>query len=123
MRCSWRTAVSTFVYGVTTPQPEIRGDLIVSAAACMEFAACIPESIDQGLLDMHMDVFELGTKFKIAGLDFRPDLGQSVGNLLAFVVGQYPDFAQHLGMSCRGGDILCVQPPVKANAFGKSLNV
>ena len=55
-------------------------------------------------------------------LNFPADVRQGLLNLKAFVGGEQPDLGEHLGVGDRGFDILSVQPPVEAHAFGELLD-
>ena len=45
---------------VADPEPHVGGDLVVSAAGGVEFAAGVADPLDQRPLDVHVDVFEFG---------------------------------------------------------------
>ena len=61
-------------------------------------------------------------KGNLSLLNFRANLLQCLPNLLALIGGDQPDFGKHLSMCDRSGNILGVQPAVKAHAFGKLLD-
>ena len=72
------------VDGVADPQPEIGRDLVVSAAPRMQLSPDISEAIDQRLLDVHVDVFQVGSQLEVAGLDFCANFEQPLLDLLLF---------------------------------------
>ena len=50
------------VDGIADEQLQIGGDLVVAAAAGVQLAADVAQPLDQGRLDVHVDVFELGAE-------------------------------------------------------------
>ena len=83
------------------PEPQVGRDLIVAAAAGMELAAGVAEPVDQGPLDVHVDIFQFGREREAVLLNFLADLAQGLLNLAAFVVAEQADLGQHLGMGDR----------------------
>ena len=73
------------VDGLADPEPQIGGDLIVAAAGGVQFAAHVADAVDQGPLDVHVDVFQFGAEREAALLDFLADLAQRLLNLPALV--------------------------------------
>ncbi len=104
------------------PKTKVGRDLIVAAAGGMEFAAGIPQPVDQRPLDVHVDVFEFHTEAELSLLNFSANVRQGLLNLKAFVGGKQPLAGEHLGVSDRGFDILSVQPPIKAHTFRELLD-
>ena len=76
----------------------------------------------EGLLDVHVDVFQFGAEREAALLNFLADLAQGLLNLQAFVGGEQPDLGQHLGMGDRALDVLRIEAAVEAHAFGELLD-
>ncbi len=58
---------------VANPQLDIRDDLIVAAAAGVQLAAHVAQTLDQGAFDVRVDVFELDGKSEVAALDVGGD--------------------------------------------------
>ena len=69
-----------FIQRFANPHPHVRADLIISAARGVQLAADVADTIDQSLLDMHVDVFQLDPHRQTVGVEFRLDLSQSVSN-------------------------------------------
>jgi hypothetical protein len=68
---------------VTDPEPQVGCDLIVPRSSCVKLASDVSERIDQGLLDVHVDVFEFDAKRELLAIDslldtqeFPFDLGE-----------------------------------------------
>ena len=91
---------------VANPKPQIGGDLVVAAAGRVQFAAHVAQPVDQGPLDVHVDVFQFGAELEGALLNFLADFLQALLNLAALVGGDQADGGQHLGMGDRADDIL-----------------
>ena len=47
------------VQGIARPQLDVRDDLIVAASGRVQLATHVPQLLDQGRLDVHVDVFPL----------------------------------------------------------------
>ena len=59
---------------VADPQPQVGRDLVVAAAAGVQLAADVADPVDQGPLDVHVDVFQVLAELELAGGDFPADL-------------------------------------------------
>ena len=57
------------VDGVAHPELDVGDDLVVAAAAGVQLAADVAEPLDQGPLDVRVDVFELDGERELAALD------------------------------------------------------
>ena len=99
------------------PETQIGRDLVVTAAGGMELASHIADTICEGLLHMHVDVFKLGAKREAVLLDFFAYLAQALFNLTRFVTGEKANFGEHLGMRGRSGDIVRKQAAIEAQHF------
>jgi hypothetical protein len=86
----------------------------------MQLSTDIAQSIDQLLLDMHMDVFELKPERHLAPIQKSTDLSQFSVYRVKLVGTDQPLPAQHLGVRLRTSNVLLVQSVVKRNAFAKS---
>ena len=104
------------------PQPQVGGHLIVSAAGGVQFSSHVAEPVDQRPLDVHVDVFQFGAEGESALLNFLADFLECLLNLAAFIERQQPDLGQHLGVCGRAVDVMRIQPPVEAHAFGELLD-
>ena len=80
---------------VANPQPHVGGDLIVPAPTGVQLSADIPDFLDQGLFDVHVDIFEFDPVFEPARLDLAADFLQSAFDPVPFVVGKQAHLGQH----------------------------
>ena len=76
-----------------------------------------PEPLDQGRLDVHVDVFALEDEREPSRLDLRPDFRQAPHNLLAFVGSDQTDMGEHLGVRDRAPDVVLEEPTIKGDRF------
>lgn len=111
-----------FADRVADPHFQIGHDLIVAAAARMQFSADIAEPFDEILFDVRMNVFEFERKCESSRVDFRTDFIQSRRNLFGFSRGNQPDFRQHPCVSLARNDVVAVEPLVERNRFGESFD-
>ena len=121
-RCSVFEAGGHGVDFVANPEPQVGRDLVVAAAAGVELAADVADAVDQGPLDVHVDVFQLLAELEAAGGDFVADLLEASDDLVPLVVGEDADFGEHVGVGDRAADIVGVEPAVEAHAFGELLD-
>ena len=117
-----RQAAVDLVDARADPEPQVGGDLIVSAAGRMEFPAHVADPLHQGRLDVHVDIFEFGTELEPILLNFLADFLQRLLNLLAFVGRNQADLGEHLGVGDRALNILRIEPAVEAHALGELLD-
>ena len=83
------------VQRVADPEFEIGGDLVVAASRRVQFAADVPQLLDQCRFDMHVDIFALENKRKVSPFNFSLDFRQSEHNLLAFFRSEQTDPREH----------------------------
>ena len=105
------------VQGIPRPQLDVRDDLIVAASGRVQLATHVPQLLDQGRLDVHVDVFALEDEREVSRLDLRLDFRQGSHNLLAFVVRDQADRREHPGVRLRTPDIVLEKPTVKGDGF------
>ena len=99
-------------------------DLIVAAAAGVELAADVAQAVDQRLLDVHVDVFELGRGTGSCRLNFLPNVGQGLcksGWHSARSVSR-PTLASIWAWAIEPGDVVRIKAVVEADAFGEPLD-
>ena len=60
-----------FVQGISNPQSEIGGNLIIPTAARVQFSAHISQLLNERMFDVHMDIFQLRSIFELAGFNFQ----------------------------------------------------
>lgn len=107
-----------FIEGLPDPHSGVRADLVVSAASGVQFAAGVANPINQGLFDMHVDVFELEPHRQFAAIQFTSNGFQSVLDEFEFLVRQQIHVAKHVRVGDRSANVVLVQPRVKTDAFG-----
>ena len=90
-RCKADQARVDPVERLAGPEFEVGGDLVVAASRRVQLAADIAQLLDQGRLDVHVDIFALQNERKMPGFDLSLDFRQSSHNLLAFVDGEQTD--------------------------------
>ena len=76
------------IEGVAHPELDIGDDLIVAAAAGVQLAADIAQTLDQGAFDVRVDVFELDGEREVAALDLGADGVEGRGDGLGLVGGR-----------------------------------
>ena len=107
---------------VADPQPQVGRHLVVAAAAGVQLAADVAEPVDEGPLDVHVDVFQLLAEDERAGGDLGADLLQAGDDLVGLVGGEHADRGQHPGVGDRAADVVGVEAAVEADAFGEPLD-
>ena len=88
------------------PEAEVGGDLIVAAAGGVELSTDRADALGQGVLDVHVDIFERLDPDEAAGDDVGADVLQAGPNRLDLGAGQDALFAQHGSVGERALDIL-----------------
>src|SRR5262249_507366 len=73
------------VNGGGGPEVQGGGDLIVAAAAGVQLAADVAEPLDQRLLDVRVNIFQLRGKGKLATLDLAGDVVERLDDALGLV--------------------------------------
>ncbi len=76
-----------------------------------------PKRATNALSDVHVNIFELGAKGKLALLNFLANLAKPLLNLLAFGGCDESDVGQHLGVGDRAGDVVRIKAAIEAHAF------
>jgi hypothetical protein len=106
----------------THEQLEIRRHLVIAAARRMQLAPYIARAGNERLLDVHVDVFELGPKRERSRLNFARNLVERRDDHLALVAGQQANLRKHLRMGFGAANIDPGQPAIKANRLSKPLD-
>jgi hypothetical protein len=88
----------------------------------MEFAADVAQALDEGPLDVHVDIFQFRTEWKLPLLNLLADGLEALLDLTAFVSADQADLREHLGMRDGAADVLRVESVVEANAFAEQLD-
>ncbi|MNV18981.1 hypothetical protein D3C71_1098220 [compost metagenome] len=105
---------------VTQPQADIGGDLIVTAAAGVQFFTGHADAVGQPRLDVHVDVFKVDAPVELAGLDFTLDGLQAIDDAVALGIGQHADLGQHGGVGDRAHDVVAIQALVESDGGGEA---
>ena len=105
-----------------THKTRVGSDLIVAAATGVQFATGIAKLVDQGLFDIHVNIFELCFQFKASFVELRFDLAEGGHDLLAFVGADDFLIGKHLRVGDAAGNVLRVETLVEADAFGEAFN-
>ena len=78
-------------------------------------------NVDQGLLNVHMDIFEAVLKDELPRGDPITNLTERLGDQLGFLGRQNPYGREHFRVRNRTANIVRVQSSVKAHTFGELL--
>ena len=100
---------------VAHPQAHIERDLVVARARGVQPPAGRPDDVGQPLLDVEVDVLELGRELELAALDLGLDLGQPALDGAAVLGRQDALGHQHVTVRDGARDILRVEPPVETD--------
>ena len=107
------------VDGVAHPELGVGRHLVVAAPRRVQLPPDVPEPLDQGGLDVHVDVFALEHERKPPRLDLRPNFRQTPHNLLAFLGSEQTHMGEHLGVRDRAPDVVLEEPTIKGDRFGE----
>ena len=88
----------------------------------MQLAADVAEPLDQGALDVRVNVFELDGERELAALDLAGDVVEGGDDLLGLVGGEQADLGEHAGVGLAGADVVAVEPAVEADRLGEGLD-
>ena len=92
------------------PELDVGRDLVVAAAGGMQLPADIADPIDQGGLDVHVDVFAFQNERECSRFDLGPNFRQSPHNLPAFIVRDQTDVRQHPGVGDGASHVVLKEP-------------
>src|SRR5262249_18898543 len=93
-----------------------------AAAAGVELAADVPEALDQGPLDVSVDVLQGGGVGELPGLDLGADVVEGGDNLAGLVGGGQAGLGEPVGVGLAGADVLGVQAPVVSDRLGEGFD-
>ena len=88
----------------------------------MELLAHIAQPLRQYLLHEHVDVLGGGVEGQLALVQIRHDPGKPQHQRLGLLLGKDAAMGQHGGVGHGAGDVLLVQPGVKADGGVKVVN-
>ena len=91
------------------------GDLIIARTPGVQLLAGIADPLDQPMLDVHVQVFQVHPPLKLAGLDLFADLPQAGDDALHFAFFQNAGAAQHAAMGDGAANVLAIEPPVESH--------
>ncbi len=111
-----------FVNRLADPEPQVRRDLIVATPGRVQLAADVAKAVREGLLDVHVDVFQFRTEREAPLLNFPAYLAQGLLNHPAFVGREQANLGQHLGVGRGTFDVLRKQTAIEAHAFSELLD-
>ena len=95
--------------------PEVQGHLVVPGAGGVEPLARVPDPGGEQRLHVHVDVLVVGGEFHLPSLDVRQDAREPRLDGVAVRLGDDAAVREHLGVGHGAGDVLFVQPLVKAD--------
>ena len=98
--------------GIGHKESEGQTDLIIAAAACVQFFARITDELSEPGFNVHMDVFKFTLPDKASVLNFLAYLVQTLNQCCRLLFADNALTAKHAGMGLRGTDILCVEMSV-----------
>ena len=109
------SAVSGALELALHPEAQVDRHLVVARACGMQAARRGADQLGKPRLDIHVDVFEAGREFELAGFDLYQNRVQPVSDLLLIGRRNNARFRQHFGMGERAAYILRVELPVEAD--------
>ncbi|MEY3459336.1 MAG: hypothetical protein RL215_2493 [Planctomycetota bacterium] len=111
-----------FIDGFTGVEFEVCGNLIVAAAAGVEPATDIPDASNQGVFNVHMDIFQILAEGELPGGDFFSDLVEVSTDVVAIFGADDSALSEHCGVGHRTADVDGIEPLIKADGFGERLD-
>ena len=100
------------------PQPHVERDLVIAGAAGVQFGPG-RFAAGQGVLDIHVDIFQFLPPNEFARDNFPGDGGEGLFDGARFPGGQHADFFQHGGVGERAEDVVLPKPPIKGDGLGE----
>src|SRR5262249_5805131 len=117
-----REAGIEVVDGLADPELDVGDDLVVATAGGVELPADVAEPVDEGALDVRVDIFEGIRPLHLAALDLRADVGEGGADGLGLSGGEQPDLGQHAGMGLAGEDVVPEEALVVGDGLGERLD-
>src|SRR5262249_39328659 len=96
---------SIFIGFVSKIEPKVQGDLVVSAASCVQLGSGGTDACGQSRLDIHVNVFESDLELESVIGDFVSNGFKARFNQLAFFLGQQAGLFKGCGVRQRTLDI------------------
>src|SRR5262249_12415956 len=110
------------VEGVADPELDVGDDLVVAAAAGVQLAADVAEALDQGALDVRVDVFGLHGEGEVAAVDVGGDGVEGGDDLVGLGGAEQADLGEHAGVGLAGADVVAVEAAVEGDGLGERLD-
>ena len=104
------------------PEPQIRSNLVIAAAAGVQLFAERPQQFDQAALNGEMNVLGFQAWVEITRSSFLPNGFKAFDQLLTLLGADQVATAQHSGVGHRAIEVLLQQGDVKANRGVEPLN-
>src|SRR5207253_3144744 len=101
---------------------DVGDHLIIATATGVEFPAHVAQALDQGALDVRVNVFQLDGISKLAALDLAGNVIEGADDLPSFVGRHKPYFRQHPGVSLAGADVLAIKAAVEADRLSEGFD-
>ena len=121
-RCTSLQTTVEGVEGVAHPEFDVGDDLIVAAAAGVQFAADVAEPLDEGALDVRMNVFETIENSKFPASISAPMASRASTICSASSADEQADLGEHAGMGLAAEDVVPVEPAVERDGLGEGFD-
>ena len=107
---------------IARPELQVGDNLIVSTPPGVQLAADIAELLDQGRLDVHVDVFALQDERKIPTFYLSLDFRQARTICWHSLARQKSDALEHACVRGRPLDVVLEEPTIKGDGFRELLH-
>src|SRR3990170_4480707 len=107
---------------ITSPEPQVKGNLIVSASGGMKLFACLANPLDQSRFDVHVNIFKRLLEFKLSGKNFRENFIETLNNHYLLVFRNKLAPGKHRCVGDTAFDIVFIESPIERHRFGKRLH-
>ena len=97
------------------PEPEVGRDLIVAAAAGVQFSGYGADQFGQAAFVGGVDVLVAGLNFKLTGAPFSGNKLEAGDDLFGLLLGQEPGCGQRAGVGLAAADVGQPQAPVEVD--------
>src|SRR3972149_4273768 len=92
---------------ITSPEPQVKGNLIVSASGGMELFTSLANPLNQSQLDIHMHVFERLFELELCGKNFRENSIQTLNDRCLLFFSNQLAFGKHRCVGDTPFDLVC----------------
>ena len=101
--------------GIPYIEPDVQGYLVIPAPARMYLLPCHSDLIDKGPFNERVDVLVVIFDGEFTPVHLPLYLPQSADDLGRLILSDDPLFGQHAAMGHGPGNVLAIEPPVKAD--------